>query len=283
MTLPRITKVRLGESLLDGKGVPNNRLFLLLSLLTDLDLYSGSGSPEGVVSAKQKSLYMDEAGAGSNILYVKRDAHISGDESQGWIQVGGGAANPFDQSLDTTDSPSFVGVTTNVNLIETQTASNSSAMDFNLPGGYNEYLLVLSNVIPATDGDDLHILTSADGGSTFDTGASDYRYTYSQFLSTGISGGSSTADSKIVMTASVGSGGTSEPGVSAHVRIILPSQSVHTVVNWTGGSVSDLSADRGLIGQGRRRAAAAVDAIRVKYSSGNVESGEFALFGTVKQ
>ena len=55
--------------------------------ITRLDLIIGTGSPEGVVSAIQGREYMDDAGTAGAIMYVKRDAGIGGDDSQGWILV----------------------------------------------------------------------------------------------------------------------------------------------------------------------------------------------------
>ena len=48
---------------------------------------SGSGSPEGVVEAPQTQTYMDTAGVAGAVMYVKRDADIVGDRTQGWILV----------------------------------------------------------------------------------------------------------------------------------------------------------------------------------------------------
>lgn len=45
----------------------------------------GTGSPESVVEASQGQLYIDDAGAAGSVLYVKRDADIGGDRTQGWI------------------------------------------------------------------------------------------------------------------------------------------------------------------------------------------------------
>ena len=49
----------------------------------DSTVLSGSGSPEGVVTANPKVLYMDENGTAGNILYVKK----SGVGNTGWILV----------------------------------------------------------------------------------------------------------------------------------------------------------------------------------------------------
>lgn len=55
--------------------------------LTNRALIVGTGSPEGVIEANQGALYMDDAGTAGAILYVKRDADITGDKTQGWILV----------------------------------------------------------------------------------------------------------------------------------------------------------------------------------------------------
>ena len=58
-----------------------------LRLVTEFDLLSGTGTPEGFIEAKQKRIYMDESGAAGAIMYVKRDADIGGDRTLGWIAV----------------------------------------------------------------------------------------------------------------------------------------------------------------------------------------------------
>lgn len=44
-------------------------------------MYTGSGSPEGVISAKVGALYTDEAGSTSTTLYVKE----TGTGNTGWV------------------------------------------------------------------------------------------------------------------------------------------------------------------------------------------------------
>ncbi|CAB4141128.1 hypothetical protein UFOVP412_24 [uncultured Caudovirales phage] len=47
----------------------------------------GSGSPEGVVPARQFSLYIDSTGAPGSIEYRKILPDIAGDVTQGWRLV----------------------------------------------------------------------------------------------------------------------------------------------------------------------------------------------------
>jgi hypothetical protein len=47
----------------------------------------GSGSPEGVVEARQYQLYINSAGAAGAIEYRKMLPEIGGDRSKGWLLV----------------------------------------------------------------------------------------------------------------------------------------------------------------------------------------------------
>ena len=47
----------------------------------------GSGSPEGVVDARQYSLYIDSTGTTGSIEYRKMLPDIGGNTKQGWIAV----------------------------------------------------------------------------------------------------------------------------------------------------------------------------------------------------
>lgn len=47
----------------------------------------GVGSPEGVVEARQYSLYIDSTGSSGSIEYRKMQPSIAGDTSQGWAAV----------------------------------------------------------------------------------------------------------------------------------------------------------------------------------------------------
>lgn len=55
-----------------------------LAMLVPLN---GAGSPEGVVSAKSKRLYMDTSGVAGAILYIKQTDSVTNDSTLGWILV----------------------------------------------------------------------------------------------------------------------------------------------------------------------------------------------------
>jgi hypothetical protein len=55
--------------------------------LADRALIISEGSPEGVIEANQGALYMNSLGTTGAILYIKRNADIAGDKTEGWILV----------------------------------------------------------------------------------------------------------------------------------------------------------------------------------------------------
>tara|TARA_R110000851_G_scaffold131814_1_gene266063 strand:- start:584 stop:844 length:261 start_codon:yes stop_codon:yes gene_type:complete len=69
----------------DGSLQPAFQLFA--QSLADRATIIGTGSPESVIEANKGALYMDDAGTAGSILYIKRDADIAGDKTQGWILV----------------------------------------------------------------------------------------------------------------------------------------------------------------------------------------------------
>ena len=75
------------NKLIAGEGLPSLRFSEWVETITrqvnSSTMYSGSGSPEGVLEAKPKSLYMDESGTAGSILYVKK----TGTGDTGWILV----------------------------------------------------------------------------------------------------------------------------------------------------------------------------------------------------
>lgn len=64
----------------DGK--PLQKLQLFGEQCNALEILSGVGSPEGVVSAKMKRQYMEEV---TGQLYIKRVNDIGGDDKMGWV------------------------------------------------------------------------------------------------------------------------------------------------------------------------------------------------------
>ncbi len=163
-----------------------------------------------------------------------------------------------------------------MHLIQTQTASSSSEIDFVLPSGYSRFTLSATNVVPASDGEDLQLLTSSDGGSNFDTGTSDYEW---QRTEEGTASDDN-ADAQIVLVGSVGNG-TNEGASALEIKISAHAETVFSNALWDLTRLTTTGSIKRVVGSGRRQENAIIDAVRIKFSSGNIASGKFYLHGWV--
>lgn len=82
-----IKQIPRGTPMVEEDGSLTERALQQNILLVELDILEGSGSPEGVIEAKPRRLYMDTAAAAGSVLYIKQLADIGGDRAQGWILV----------------------------------------------------------------------------------------------------------------------------------------------------------------------------------------------------
>ncbi len=76
-----------GQAIVDENGIPVQVAKAFFFELSESSLVIGTGSPEGIVEAKQGRGYMDDAGTTGSILYIKKSADIGGDRRLGWILV----------------------------------------------------------------------------------------------------------------------------------------------------------------------------------------------------
>lgn len=168
-------------------------------------------------------------------------------------------------------------------LLEQQTASNSATLDFAacITSTYDDYLIRLISVLPATAGANLNVRVSTDGGSTYDT-STNY---YGAFLygpNTGSSGTvqTNTATSfpifvSVDNTASRG-GVAGEMGLFNPLDTSVPTTATFRVYAAQAAAVFVGS------GMGLWFSNTAVNAIRFLMSSGNIASGIIRFYGVVK-
>lgn len=165
-----------------------------------------------------------------------------------------------------------------VHLIQTQVASSDSSIVFVLPGGYRKFTLSLMNVRCSSDGSQPFIRTSSNGGASFDSGGSDYAWTYFNAYgtsSTGVAGDTSDAQMKLGVT----QGSGANEFFSGNVDLLVPAAIEYTSIFWNGTITTATGNFAAQMGHGRRSSAAVVDAIQFLMSSGTVVSGVFQLHG----
>jgi len=167
-------------------------------------------------------------------------------------------------------------------LLEQYTASASAQLDFTtfISSTYDDYLLELVNVLPATDAVDLRIRVGTGGGPTYDTGAN-YAWThlYGYNATSGVEGAAGAAFISIR-----GSVSNTVHGLSGSVRLYNPgATALNKVLTYqTMAYVGAVTAFVMDTGGGAYKSNTAVTALRFYFSAGNITSGTIRAYGIAK-
>ena len=144
---------------------------------------------------------------------------------------------------------------------------------------YDSYMLSISNLIPVTDGVSLYFRTSTDGGSGYDSGASDYMWQGS----TEGADYQDNADSEIELNPQLGGtligSAANEDGVSGTVYVHGPHLTKRTYVTGMLGMITNGGFPDSSIIFGARLESADVDAFQLLFSSGNIDTGTVTVYG----
>lgn len=168
--------------------------------------------------------------------------------------------------------------------LSTQTASSSSAISFTsgITSTYDKYMVELNDVRPATEA---HFIleVSTDAGSTWKTAAGDYSWEAVESRRGEITTRTGPRDDRMMLTGGKFlAGNGTEDALAGTLRFSDPSSATSKqIFYWQAGMMTgtDLIS---LTGTGLYRSATAVDGIRFKFSSGNIASGSFSLYGLAK-
>ncbi len=165
-----------------------------------------------------------------------------------------------------------------IKLISAQTASDDSSIEFTDLGSYHSLIYVCDYATVSTDGQAIILRTSSDGGSTWDSGASDYARTNVRYAP----GGSVTAAggtlTHIIVTSGNGIGNAVNEFAAFEGRIMNVASSVFTAV--LGQSVQRVDSGNNVWGNtsGYRISAAAINGLQFSVASGTF-SGTIKLYG----
>jgi len=151
------------------------------------------------------------------------------------------------------------------------TASNVATVDFTgLTSTYEHYQIVITNAIPVTDGVYFYLRTSSDNGSTFESGAGAYRFN--------VNAQTDASQIELGPTSLIGNNGAVENGWKGVINFFNPSGGTYSQFIWQYTSIDTTTNMTNLSGAARAPNAT-VNALRFFFSSGNVLSGTFTLYG----
>jgi hypothetical protein len=172
-------------------------------------------------------------------------------------------------------------------LLANATASNSASIDFTsgIDSTYDMYILVGVGVVPATDAVAAWLRVSEDAGSTWKSGAADYKHSgYVYGIAAG-GGGSPGTEGQIVLTHGTSLSNNAANAFNFFATVSKPSSTTskkeinflpHGYVT-SGGDYYTLMKTGAYVGTTN-----AITGLRFLMSSGNITSGSFYLYGVKK-
>lgn len=184
----------------------------------------------------------------------------------------GSSTTPTFRALVGADLPSGTRV-----LISTQTANNSSSIDFtNLSSSYFEYIILIDSLLPATNATDLQYLISTDNGSSYIS--ANYSYGGVSATDAGVAAGyGGAAVAQIVIATSL-SNTAGYLAATINIRNTAQTNNRH-LITWQSACVNSAAGFKSQNGAGMNLATLNIDAVRLKMSSGNITSGTIKLYG----
>lgn len=171
-------------------------------------------------------------------------------------------------------------------LLEQHTASTSASLDFTtcITSTYDEYLVELIQLVPATSGANPLWRVSTNGGSSY-VGTTDYKFAAFRSSKAGSASAGSSGFTGIQLDGAGGpTNSTTTGGLNGSMRIFNPlSGSIHTRVTYQTG-IDDGTANESVVvmGSGAYAQTTAVNAFQIIMSSGNITSGTVRVYGIAK-
>lgn len=166
-------------------------------------------------------------------------------------------------------------------LLSTLTASNDATLDFETSIGstYDQYMLVINNLLPITDDDALWIRVKV---STYQSDSTDYSYNVHRVDAAATHDvGVSTGAAQLVMTQGVGNG-TGE-GIDGVLYFSEPDATSFKRFYWNMSGTGTSASSTHFVGSGQHDGGTdAITGVQFLFSSANLSTGVVAAYGLVK-
>jgi hypothetical protein len=171
----------------------------------------------------------------------------------------------------------------NMVLLEEHTASSSADLEFTscISSTYDTYVIQFVNVLPATNGVDLYLECSTNGGSSWDTTSGHYSWANFRFFYGGNGEFGNNSDTKITIVDGDATVPNTGAGVCGQLTFYGPLAGSQTM--FTGNTISQPTTvgswGIGWQNYGVYLPATAMNAFRIIASSGNIASGTVRCYG----
>jgi hypothetical protein len=169
-------------------------------------------------------------------------------------------------------------------LLKSQTASGSASLDFTdiITSDFDEYMIEMIQLVPATDGARVRIQVSTNNGSSYDTTSGHYAWqAFAMVTSAAGANGNASDDSMSVNNGQTS--GAQNSSWNGTYRFYAPASAIQKIFLGQGHGF-DTSGTR-IISYtfgGSYTQTGAFDAFRINMSSGNITSGTVRVYGLAK-
>jgi len=274
LTTERVLTAGSGITTTDAGAGSTLTLALSISTLTE------DTTPNG--AADYIATYDASAGGNKKVLLNNLHPDINGQTEDTSPDAAADYVLTYDASAGRNKKVLIENLQGTMALISTATASNSTSVTFtDLSTDYSKYIVIIHNLRPGTDAARLMLRTSTDNGSTYTSASNSYTSVYNS------SGSATTAlDDQTAIYCLVDMDSTAGATGSMSIMIYDPANSgVKTAVAADSAALIDTTtptmvhnAAAGIMA-GRRATAEANDAIQFTFTSGNIATGTFKLYG----
>lgn len=199
-----------------------------------------------------------------------------------FVRLAPGTNGQFLQTLGAAANPQWASVGQGLVLLTSGAVSSAATLDLVLTTytGYRAIKIVLANWAPATDNVQLQMRFSTNGGSSYDDSASNYRFSNRFFPDTGNDGTAGTGTGNTSLGISIADhGNATNEKLSGEISIFGQAAVEFTRSTWLMTCTNTSGASISNAGGGYRTAAQDTDAVRLLFSSGNIASGSYAVYG----
>lgn len=165
-------------------------------------------------------------------------------------------------------------------LLSSGSISSAATLDLSLSGGYKAFRLILENVEPATATQTLCLRASSDSGTTYKSGATDYQCHFLFGDSVTVSSGSGASQAQVYLGSNQLVSGNW--GSLFVIDIAQSTGSSCPYLTFVSGMMvlNTSNVSRSHIGNARLAGfAAAITNVRLFYTSGNLATGTYQLYG----